>query len=185
MRNPLALSLARDTHTHTHADPTDLLTHATPDALLRHLLTRLLAQAYPDPAEHAHAVRWLTWIAEHLHGHRDIRWWDIPTWMTGAHPRLIAVLKLTIMLAGLLVFGQAGGLAFGLALGLAGGNGPTLSLARVELVWTIRGTPSASSRCSRPPCNDKSCARAEPSTNSATPPCKTSSWPPARRGSTV
>ncbi|WP_052721324.1 hypothetical protein [Actinoplanes rectilineatus] len=78
---PLALSLARDTYTHTHAHPTDLLEHHTSDALLRHLLTRLMAISYPDADEHAHAVRWLSWIAKKLDGLRDIRLWDIPGWM--------------------------------------------------------------------------------------------------------
>src|SRR5262249_44413718 len=57
LTTPLALTLARDTYTRT--DPTDLLDtrmHPTPEALLRHLLTRSLTLAYPDPAEHQHAT---------------------------------------------------------------------------------------------------------------------------------
>ncbi|MFI6073810.1 NACHT domain-containing protein [Actinoplanes sp. NPDC051343] len=82
LRNPLALSLARDTYTHTSANPADLLSHTTADALLRYLLARLLVIAYPDHKEYEHNVYWLTWIAERLCGDRDIRWWRMPSWTT-------------------------------------------------------------------------------------------------------
>ncbi|MEV5821461.1 hypothetical protein ABUL04_24265 [Micromonospora harpali] len=99
LRIPLALSLARDTYTHTDAHPADLLTHETPDGLLKHLLTRLLQIAYPSPNERAHAVRWLSWIAENLNGQRDIRWWDIPVWMTAGNLRLGPARRIALWLA--------------------------------------------------------------------------------------
>ncbi|MET0425192.1 MAG: hypothetical protein ABW046_15015, partial [Actinoplanes sp.] len=106
LTSPLALSLARDTYTHTTAEPTDLLAFGTPEALLRHLLTRLLTLAYPEPADHAYALRWLTWIATHLNGRPDIRWWDFPLWMAGPQARLQRLSTLIV--------GPVAGLAIGL-----------------------------------------------------------------------
>ncbi len=82
LTTPLALTLARDTY--TRADPADLLdtqAHPTPEALLQHLLARSLTLAYPDPAEHQRATWWLSWIARHMGTSRELRWWDIPTWI--------------------------------------------------------------------------------------------------------
>ncbi|WP_213012079.1 hypothetical protein [Paractinoplanes toevensis] len=97
--SPLTLSLARDTYTHTVAEPTELIdaeAHPTPEALRRHLLTRLMALAYPDPVEHAHALKWLTWIAERLEGQRDLSWWIIPIWLAGSQRRLHVQVGLVI-----------------------------------------------------------------------------------------
>src|SRR5262249_30502117 len=105
-------SLARDAYAHT--DPVALLdthTHPTPAALLRHLLTQALVIAYPNPAERDHATRWLTWIAQHMDTDRDLRWWDIPTWMAGSP----GAVNLAAGLVGGLVGGLMGGIVFGLA----------------------------------------------------------------------
>jgi hypothetical protein len=88
LRNPLALSLARDTYTHTDAHPAALFDHPTPDDLLKNLLIRLLIIAYPDPDERAPVVRWLSWIAVNMNDQRDIRWWDIPAWLAEDDSRL-------------------------------------------------------------------------------------------------
>jgi hypothetical protein len=121
LRNPLALSLARDTYTHTNAGPQALMDFPTSDALLKHLLVRSLEVAYPDSEERAHAVRWLSWIAEKLNGQRDIRWWDIPGWMTDDDPRLVRKTRLVVGLAAGLVGGLGAGLLAGLVGGLVGG----------------------------------------------------------------
>jgi hypothetical protein len=126
LTNPLALSLARDTY--AHADPTELLdthAHPTPEALLQHLLARSLALAYPDPAEHRHATRWLSWIAQHMDTSRDLRWWDIPTWTPRWQLRL--------------AFGLTGGIAGGLAFGIVAGIGPAVQLVVAEVIWALRG----------------------------------------------
>ncbi|MFC7279841.1 hypothetical protein ACFQS1_38285 [Paractinoplanes rhizophilus] len=131
LRDPLALNLARDTYTHTTADPIGLLDYRSSDALRRHLFTRLLAHAYPDPAEHARALFWLTWIARHLHGTRDIRWWEIPTWTART-----TLTRLVVGFLGGLVAGLIGGLMFGLVGGLA--IGPPVGL--MVGLTTGRGT---------------------------------------------
>ncbi|MEV0703297.1 hypothetical protein AB0I53_36000 [Saccharopolyspora sp. NPDC050389] len=116
LTTPLALSLARDAYTQKDSNPADLLdtgTHPDPDALLQHLLARSLTLAYPDSAEHAHATRWLSWIAEHMGSSRDLRWWDIPTWT----PRWQLLL----------------GLGAGVAVGVA------LHLTVVQMIWWLQG----------------------------------------------
>jgi hypothetical protein len=109
LRNPLVLSLARDTYTRTHEDPADLTAYTSQDALLQHLLARLLVNAYPDPAEYAHAVYWLSWIAEKLDDERDICWWDVSGWIVADKPQASRN------------FGLFSGLVFGLVLGLSSG----------------------------------------------------------------
>jgi hypothetical protein len=110
----LTLSLARDTF--TTGDPREMLNEKafpTSKTLRRHLLARVLEQAYPDLRQRKHAVHWLTWIAHHLHGQRDIAWWDINEW---THP---APFKLGLLVVS--VVGLVGGLLVGLAVGLVGG----------------------------------------------------------------
>nr|WP_296070007.1 hypothetical protein [uncultured Actinoplanes sp.] len=81
LSSPLALSLARDAY--ARANPARLLDFPAAAQLRRHLLLRTLALAYPDPAEQAHAVHWLQWIAGRMIETRDLRWWDIPRWWAG------------------------------------------------------------------------------------------------------
>lgn len=120
LTTPLMLTLARDTYA-TAGDPRDLLdtsTHPTPADLHHHLLTRFLSLAYPDPAEHEHATGWLSWIATHMGGNRDLRWWDIPAWMP--HRRLRLLLGVP---AGLPI-----GVSSGLAIGFLTTFGPVLAV---------------------------------------------------------
>jgi hypothetical protein len=124
LTTPMALSLARETY--GHADPTDLFdtnAYPDPDALLQHLLACSLVQAYPDPAERQHATQWLSWIAQHMDTHRDLRWWDILTWTSRWQLRLATTL--TVALTGGLLYGLMGALigvpTAGLAAGLTDG----------------------------------------------------------------
>lgn len=135
LTTPLALSLARDTYTNTGYTPTDLLstdTHPTPNALLQHLLARSVTLAYPDPAERAHATRWLCGIAKCMGSNRDLLWWDIPTWTPQWQLRLV------FGLFAVLVGGLAGGLTEHLAIGLANGLAAGLTFWVVE--WRSRAT---------------------------------------------
>lgn len=91
LTTPLALTLARDVY--TRADPVALLdtrVHPTSQALLRFLLQRSVVLAYPDEEERRHAVAWLSWIARRMGTGRDLRWWDLPTWMASPGSRLAA-----------------------------------------------------------------------------------------------
>lgn len=115
--SPLALSLARDAY---RSDPMALLdrqAHPTPDALLRHLLARSLDLAYPDRAEREHALRWLSWIARRMGTSRDLRWWDIPTWIPAWQRRLAPGSSVGFVVG--LMDGILLGLTFGLTFGLA------------------------------------------------------------------
>jgi hypothetical protein len=112
LTTPLALSLARDAYaTGSPRELLDTARHPTPDALLRHLLTRSLVLAYPDEAERAHATRWLSWIARRMGTDRDLRWWDIVSWT----PRW------KLKLGTGLVFGVVTALPVALAIGWLGG----------------------------------------------------------------
>ncbi|WP_157751834.1 hypothetical protein [Actinoplanes derwentensis] len=113
LRNPLALGLARDIYTHTDATPQALLGYPNSDALLKHLLIRSLAVAYPDPDERAQAVRWLSWIAKNLGGHRDIHWWEICELIANADPNsqtLRNAIGRVARLTALFVGGPVGGI---------------------------------------------------------------------------
>jgi hypothetical protein len=107
-----------------------------------HLIARVIATAYSDPTEREHATQWLSWIALHMDTNRDLRWWDIPTWIARWHLRLTAGLT-TVLGIGSAV-GLRAGLAYGLTLGLTFGPaaGLTAGLA-VELATGRRqiGTP--------------------------------------------
>jgi hypothetical protein len=132
MDNPLALSLARDAY--QHDDPAALIDeqrHGTAEGLRRHLLARTLDLAYPNEDERQQVVRWLAWIAYHMGASRDLRWWQIPTWIPARQTRLAVGL-----LAGL-----AFGLAFGLAGGLAGGltARPGVEPSMLEPRWPKSG----------------------------------------------
>jgi hypothetical protein len=125
LTTPLALSLARDAY--ATATPRELLDtglHPTPDALLRHLLTRSLVLAFPDEAQRAHATYWLSWIARRMGTDRDLRWWDIVTWM----PRW------KLKLGTGLVLGVIAALPVALAMGLLGGA-PVGAVAGL-VVWS-------------------------------------------------
>ena len=91
--------------------------HATPDALLQHLLRRFLDHAYPDVAERRRAVRWLSWIARRMDSSPDLKWWDIPGWSPRRHLALVVGVP-----AG------AAGLAFGLWVGFASAPKPVAAL---------------------------------------------------------
>lgn len=81
LTTPLALTLARDTFAQGPDDPRELLDeerYASPDALLRYLLARLLHHAYPSEKHREHTVRWLGWLARRMGTGRDLAWWRIP-----------------------------------------------------------------------------------------------------------
>jgi hypothetical protein len=113
--SPLSLSLARDAY--SRADPTDLLdtrAHPTTTALMQHLLIESLNVAYPDPVKRENVSRRLTWIARRLGTGRDLRWWDIPTWMSSEPRELRTALSLMFGLGGGLIAGVGGGILNGL-----------------------------------------------------------------------
>jgi hypothetical protein len=95
LATPLGLALARDTY--SSSDPAELLDpgHATRQAVLNSILGAFVKHAYPMGKEHDQAVRWLSWIAQQMNADksgalRDLRWWDIPTWIPNWQRRLTA-----------------------------------------------------------------------------------------------
>jgi hypothetical protein len=72
-----------------------------------HPAARLLRAAYPSAPEHDRAVRWLTWIAWHQDGRRDLAWWEIPGWV--GEPAL----RHARTASGAVLLGLAFGLGFG------------------------------------------------------------------------
>jgi hypothetical protein len=111
LNNPLYLSLARDIYRGGDTDPTELIKSdrfQNEEALRQHLLEGFVDLSYrarPDREKEAIISR-LAWIARQMGTSRDLRWWQIPTWIPARHLRLAAGLA----------FGLAGGLAFGLAM---------------------------------------------------------------------
>jgi hypothetical protein len=141
--NPLTLSLARDAY--AALDPAALTEpgrFATVAALREHLIDQLLVSAYPEEIRRTRVVRRLAWTARHMGSSRDLRWWDIPTWIPGWHLDVARALGCGLIgafgfgvalgldssdigfvpgaLVGALWGGVACGLTFGLALGLIG-----------------------------------------------------------------
>jgi hypothetical protein len=107
LNTPLTLSLARSAY--NRDNPTQLLAPelSTEQVLRGHLLDQVLVTAYPDPSPRGHAVQWLGWLAHSMNTERagptrDLRWWDMPSW----------ILRWQMQLIGALV----GGLLFGLVL---------------------------------------------------------------------
>ncbi|MFG6202258.1 hypothetical protein [Nonomuraea sp. JJY05] len=83
LTTPLALALARQAYTQ-NGDPTTLIAKnrfPSSEALLQHLIACFLHQAYLDEPARNDALDWLTWIARHLGGRRDVAWWRIPAWL--------------------------------------------------------------------------------------------------------
>ncbi|GIF68725.1 hypothetical protein Ais01nite_67600 [Asanoa ishikariensis] len=140
LTTPLALCLARDAY--ANADPMTLLgsdVHPTSEALLQHLLFRSLTIAYPDQGEREHAVYWLSWIARHLGPERDLRWWEIHTWVSFKKQQLIMSLQVGVWL-GILV-----GLAAGISVGRATDrvSGLVVGIVLGTIVGVLRGLVSA------------------------------------------
>jgi hypothetical protein len=140
LATPLGLTLARDTY--INRDPTELLDldQVTRQNVLTSLLGAFLEHAYPNRKEREDALRWLSWIAHQMNTTtatgptRDLRWWDIPTWIPTWQRRLTTAMAigpvtgLTYTLAvgrdlGLLGWSAVvllGGLLGGLVVGRAG-----------------------------------------------------------------
>jgi MFS family permease len=145
LTTPLTLSLARSAY--KQENPRELITGELADegALRTHLLDQVLLTAYPDPSERTHATYWLSWCAHQMNQPsngptRDLRWWQIPSWIprsqVGLAAALIAGLAVTAMVglvAGLLELlspfsyesiswhDMVGGLLVGPVFGLFGG----------------------------------------------------------------
>jgi hypothetical protein len=92
-----------------HRDSRLSRAYPSPEALLKHLLSRSLTLAYPKEDDYRHALYWLRWLAYRMSASRDLRWWDIPSWT----PYWQRALPPSVM------FGTAMGLVFGF------GGGPT------------------------------------------------------------
>jgi hypothetical protein len=128
LTSPLALSMARDAY--AAQNPAKLLDSRNPDELLQHLIAQVLVIAYPDVAARERAVGWLSWVARRMGTGRDLRWWDMPTWMVGGPRALEVVLRIALIVAGTTAGGLVGwledgpvaGLTLGLLAGLAVSN---------------------------------------------------------------
>jgi hypothetical protein len=129
LNTPLTLSLARATYA-ADQDPTELSDQnrfCSSTAVRRHLIQRIMTTAYPLDNEREHAIRSLAWIADHMNGSRDLRWWDIPAWIpfwqlrAGVGLGVALVIGLGGGMGGGIVFGPVFGIDLALAFGLAGG----------------------------------------------------------------
>ena len=124
--NPLTLTLARDAY--AILEPTVLTQPGrfpTVAAVREHLIDQLLVSAYPQERHRARAVRGLAWTACHMGSSRDLRWWDIPTWVPGWQ---IHVVRAT-------GFALAGAIGFGLAFGLNSGDAGFAAAALASASW--------------------------------------------------
>jgi hypothetical protein len=115
--NPLMLSLCRASYRQS-GDPTELTEFKGIKQVKRFLISEFLTAAYPDPEERSQAVRWLAWTARRMGRSRDLRWWDIPTWI----PR-----KVLISRAGM-IFGVVSGVSSAVGLEVAGSHALRLSI---------------------------------------------------------
>ncbi|MFG1780454.1 NACHT domain-containing protein [Micromonospora sp. NPDC049048] len=90
---PLILSLARDAFDGPDGeapDPAELLGLSSVAEVKAHVIGQFLERAYPtgsrprdrrDRRRNRRHLFYLSWIAHHLRGRRDLRWWEIPTWV--------------------------------------------------------------------------------------------------------
>jgi hypothetical protein len=126
LNNPLTLSLARDAYAAVNpivlAEPGRFPTVAT---VREHLIDQLLVSAYPEERQRERAVRRLAWTARHMGANRDLRWWDIPTWVPGWQVHVVRAVG----------FGLAGALGFGLDFGLNGADIGFAAAALVSALW--------------------------------------------------
>ena len=100
LSNPFAVSLARDSF--AEGDPTVLIDEKifpTVKAIYEHLITRLLAVAYPDGRERSRAIRWLAWMARRMGSHRDLAWWQVTEWVPKSQLRVVCGLVSGLALA--------------------------------------------------------------------------------------
>jgi len=124
--NPLTLSLARDVY--ASRDPAVLTEPGrfpTVAAVREHLVDQLLVAAYSDERQRARVIRRLAWTARKMGTSRDLRWWDIPAWIS----------SWPLHLARAAGFALAGAVGFGLALGLARGQIGFTAAALAGALW--------------------------------------------------
>ena len=124
--NPLTLSLARDVY--AARDPAVLTEPGrfpTVAAVREHLIDQLLVSAYPEERQRARAVSRLAWTARHMGASRDLRWWDIPTWVPAWQ----------VHVARAVGFGLVGALGFGITFGLTSSDIGFAAAALVGGLW--------------------------------------------------
>ncbi|MER5338699.1 NACHT domain-containing protein [Micromonospora sp. NPDC002717] len=86
---PLILSLARNAFDGPDGDvpdPAELIGLPSVAAVKARVIGQFLERAYPSGSgrrggrDQRHLF-YLSWLAHHLRGRRDLRWWEIPTWI--------------------------------------------------------------------------------------------------------
>lgn len=87
---PLILSLARDTFDGPNGaapDPSELTGLSSVAAVKARVIGQFLERAYPsgsggrDRRRNRRHLFYLSWLAHHLRGRRDLRWWEISSWL--------------------------------------------------------------------------------------------------------
>jgi hypothetical protein len=149
LNNPLTLTLAREAY--ASRDPSELADPAvfrTEVALRGYLIDQVMVTAYPDERQRAHAVRWLSWVAQSLGLNRDLPWWEIPAWIPRWQLRLARVLTITIVVGlintialdiiSALTHGFTGNLAIGLAANVWHGMTEGLLFGLLFGIWLGR-----------------------------------------------
>jgi hypothetical protein len=112
---PLALSLARDSY--SAADPSELADPGrfrSVEELRRHLIDQFMVAAYPGEQERLRVIGWLSWLARHMGGTRDLSWWEIPGWVSRWQLHLARGTAVTV------IVGSVAAFAAGHLTGLAG-----------------------------------------------------------------
>ncbi|MGW3603779.1 NACHT domain-containing protein [Micromonospora sp. NPDC005161] len=91
--NPLILSLARDAFDGPDggaSDPAELAELSSVAEVKARVIGQFLKRAYPggsgprgrrERRRNRRHLFYLSWFAHHLQGRRDLRWWEIPTWI--------------------------------------------------------------------------------------------------------
>jgi hypothetical protein len=98
LSRPLALSLVRTTYGESD-DPSELCNRdrfKDATAVDNHLLDRLLNRTYPPDSP---GRRGLQWLAENMAGDRNLRWWEIGTWVPLWRHRLALSVPVAMVVA--------------------------------------------------------------------------------------
>jgi DNA-binding SARP family transcriptional activator len=162
MSTPLMVDLARTAYSGAASDPAELsdgVRFPDPASIEEHLLDAFLPAAYPQQIprlssaagisaagllryEPEQARRWLTFLAQHLHGARthDLVWWRLAEAISPPTRGLIFALlpALVFAAAGELAGGTRVGIVYGVAFGLAGFAAHSLGKRPIPLCVELR-----------------------------------------------
>ncbi|MFE9652598.1 NACHT domain-containing protein [Micromonospora sp. NPDC006431] len=150
---PLILSLARDAFDGPDgeaSDPAELIELSSVAEVKARVIGQFLERAYPsdsgprgrrDRRRNRRHLFYLSWVAYHLRGRRDLRWWELPTWVP------VGPLSIAVGIG----FGLPTAVLAGACVALAHGAGSDLLWALLGAFLAAVGTAAVFALPSTPP----------------------------------